>query len=162
MPSGNVARFPLWRRCQNVCFGVWLKKKKKVTASAQLRINYAHGVLGIFSSCCVKGGLGLCDSRRGPPWRREGLIDIHRASICGCGRSQGCVWRDRREGRRVQIQTRTRTCRVPEQEFGIPGKVGKSQRGVEFHLYSCRCSPVISRTVRNTLSFSGSRGSMLW
>lgn len=43
--------------------------------NTQLRINAAHGVSGIFSSWCAKGGLGRCSSRLGTPWRWEGRGD---------------------------------------------------------------------------------------
>lgn len=44
---------------------------KKMTAYTQLRINDAHHMFWIFSSWCVKGGLGPCNSRLGTPQRGE-------------------------------------------------------------------------------------------
>lgn len=150
------------------------KKNKKMTVYTQLRINDAHRMFWIFSPWCVKGGLGACNSRLGTP-RRGGRqrgwkdsSDIHLVCICGVdglgGRGWGGGGGVTGKTTRANTNTDAHARRGRQRELWFPVTLGES---VKVDVFACicipgGCSPVISRTVRNTLSFSGSRGSILW
>lgn len=90
----------------------------------QLRINDVHGVFEIFSSRCVKGGLGLRNSRLGTPWSwgkaegMEGLIWYSSYVYLWCGRSRGGRWAAGIAGATTRANTNT-DAHVPSARAGI-------------------------------------------
>lgn len=153
-----------------------------MTVYTQLRINDAHRMFWIFSSWCVKGGLGACNSRLGTPRRgetagMEGLFWYSSYVYLWCGRSRGKrvgwgeeggggVW-GRNDRKDDESKYKHRRTRAPRAEAGVVIPTVTLGKSVKVDVFACicipgGCSPVISRTVRNTLSFSGSRGSILW
>lgn len=136
-------------------------------------INDAHRMFWIFSSWCVKGELELWDSRLGTPRGRRGRetedsSDIHLMLQC-----LSLVWTVSGGGRKTQANTQRDTHKHYAYMHTKGGTNVRGEREEYLFLLICRrvqrclqcklcSSPVISRTVRNTLSFSGSKASMLW
>lgn len=159
----------LWRRCQMSGIEKWQR-------ALRLRINDAHHMCcRIFSSWCVKGELGPWNSRLGTPPREsretegiERLIWYSSYVLC-----LSMVWMLSGEDESKYKHGYTYVQVV----WGFWFRVRKKWRhSMSFPgvllicMLAVRClrytwwyrSPVISRTVRNTLSFSGSKGSILW
>lgn len=140
-----------------------------MTEYMQLRINDAHHMFWIFSSWCVKGELGLRDSRLGTSpegeeaERQKGIERlIWYSSYVLCPSLVWTVSQEEGGGGVIHLSKHAHRCtqkpHMYEHYFWFRS-AGDWKVLVSLLWYY---SPVISRTVRNTLSFSGSKASILW